>query len=60
MKKFLMVERLRTARMSGFVSLPFSKNQRMVVAVVGKLGSQSALASSQVPWPKACWMGSGA
>ncbi|KKT29017.1 MAG: hypothetical protein UW16_C0038G0003 [Microgenomates group bacterium GW2011_GWC1_44_10] len=54
-----MVERLTMARMSGLISLPFSKNQRMFCAAVGKSGSQSALASSQVPWPKACWMGVG-
>ena len=46
-------------RMSGLISLPFSKNQRILVAEVGKSGSQSALASSQVPWPNACCIGSG-
>lgn len=51
---FLMVLRFIIPKMSGFVSLPFSKNQRIVVAVVGKFGSKSALASSQVPWLKAC------
>ena len=48
-RTFLMVERFKMAKMSGLISRPFSKNQRMVLAELGKSGSQSALASSQVP-----------
>jgi len=53
-KIFLMVVRFSNTRISGLISLPFSMNQRSVLAEVGKSGSQSALANSQVPWPKAC------
>lgn len=54
-----MVERGRVMRRSGEISLPLSKNQRMVVAAVGKSGSQSESRRRNQPWRKACWMGSG-
>lgn len=56
-KMSLIVERLRVAKISGFTSPPFSKNHLIDLAAVGKSGSQSALASSQVPCWKASWMG---
>ena len=54
-----MVERLMAIKTSGLISLPFSKNQRMVLALVGKSGSQLASRNLYQPWPKACWMGAG-
>jgi len=39
-KSFSTVERLMAIRMSGLISLPFCMNQRMVLALVGKFGSQ--------------------
>lgn len=36
------VERFMAINTSGLISLPFSKNQRIVLALVGKFGSQLA------------------
>lgn len=44
-----MVERGRVMMLSGMISLPLSKNQRIVVVVVGKLGSQSESRSLNQP-----------
>ena len=44
-----MVDRGKVMMLSGIVSLPLSRNQRMVVVVVGKLGSQSESRSLNQP-----------
>ena len=58
-KIFSTVDRFMAINRSGLISSPFSRNQRTVLALVGKLGSQLASRSLYQPWPKACWMGVG-
>ena len=54
-----MVDRPNVIRTSGFSSFPLVRNQRMVVAEVGKSGSQSASLSLNQPCLKASWIGGG-
>jgi len=54
-----MVFRLMATSKSGFISPPFSKNQRRVVLVVGKSGSKLAFTNLYSPSWKAVWMAGG-